>query len=53
MTTTDDYTVAVRNEDGRGVRFYRYSRCRECGRKFDMTDDTDAAEWHYGHDCEA
>ena len=53
MTTSDDYTVAVRNEDGRGVRFYRYSRCRECGRKFDMTDDTDAAEWHYGHDCEA
>jgi len=26
--------------------------CPECGRKFDLTDETDAAEWHYGHDCE-
>ena len=27
--------------------------CPECGREFDMSDETDAAEWHYGHDCEA
>lgn len=26
--------------------------CRECHRKFDMFDEDDAAEWHYGHDCE-
>ena len=26
--------------------------CVECGRQFDMFDDDDAAEWHYGHDCE-
>ena len=26
--------------------------CGECGRTFDLTDDDDAAEWNYGHDCE-
>ncbi len=26
--------------------------CRECNRKFDLTDDNDRQEWHYGHDCE-
>ena len=28
------------------------ARCVECGRVFDLTDDTDAEEWAYGHDCE-
>lgn len=27
--------------------------CPECGRVFDLTNEDDAAEWHYGHDCEA
>jgi hypothetical protein len=27
--------------------------CGECNRVFDMFDETDAEEWHYGHDCEA
>lgn len=27
-------------------------KCVECGRVFDLTDETDAAEWAYGHDCE-
>tara|TARA_R100001594_G_scaffold4664_1_gene15823 strand:+ start:2769 stop:2894 length:126 start_codon:yes stop_codon:yes gene_type:complete len=27
-------------------------RCAECHRIFDMWDDIDAEEWHYGHDCE-
>ncbi len=27
-------------------------RCPECGRVFDLTDETDADEWAYGHDCE-
>lgn len=27
-------------------------RCPECGRVFDLTDETDAQEWAYGHDCE-
>ena len=31
----------------------RLPTCPECGRRFDMLDDDDANEWHYGHDCEA
>jgi endogenous inhibitor of DNA gyrase (YacG/DUF329 family) len=27
-------------------------RCPECGRVFDLTDEDDANEWYYGHDCE-
>jgi len=27
-------------------------QCPECGRIFDLTDETDAEEWAYGHDCE-
>ena len=27
--------------------------CIECGRVFDLTNETDAAEHAYGHDCEA
>jgi hypothetical protein len=27
-------------------------RCEECGRVFDLLDETDAQEWAYGHDCE-
>jgi hypothetical protein len=26
--------------------------CQECERKFDLTDETQAEEWYYGHDCE-
>lgn len=26
--------------------------CVECGRIFDLTVETDAEEWHSGHDCE-
>jgi hypothetical protein len=29
------------------------SACLDCGRVFDLLDDTDADEWTYGHDCEA
>lgn len=28
------------------------AKCVECGRVFDLTDETDAEEWAYGHDCE-
>jgi len=28
------------------------ARCPECGRVFDLLDPDDAAEYHYGHDCE-
>lgn len=27
--------------------------CGECLRIFDLARESDAAEWHYGHDCEA
>jgi hypothetical protein len=27
-------------------------RCSECARVFDLTNDMDAHEWFYGHDCE-
>lgn len=31
----------------------RHTRtCNECSRVFDMRDELDAEEWHYGHDCE-
>lgn len=26
--------------------------CAECGRVFDLLDNTDAQEYAYGHDCE-
>ena len=26
--------------------------CPECGQEFDRTDEDDAGEWYYGHDCE-
>jgi endogenous inhibitor of DNA gyrase (YacG/DUF329 family) len=29
------------------------AKCPECGRVFDLTDETDANEWFNGHDCES
>lgn len=29
------------------------AKCVECGRVFDLLDETDSEEWAYGHDCEA
>ena len=26
--------------------------CYECDRRFDLTDEAEAEEWAYGHDCE-
>lgn len=28
------------------------TRCVECNRLFDLTNNLDAEEWLYGHDCE-
>lgn len=25
--------------------------CLECRRRFDLVDENQAAEWHFGHDC--
>jgi hypothetical protein len=27
--------------------------CAECEREFDLTDEEEANEFHYGHDCES
>lgn len=27
-------------------------KCPECGRVFDLMDESDAEEYAYGHDCE-
>ena len=27
-------------------------KCEECGRVFDLFDEDQAEEYHYGHDCE-
>jgi len=27
-------------------------RCDECGRVFDLSNNEQAQEWAYGHDCE-
>ena len=27
--------------------------CEECERRFDLWNDDEAAEWYFGHDCEA
>ena len=34
------------------LRFLTKTKCIECGRVFDLLDETDAAEWSAGHDCE-
>jgi len=28
------------------------AKCPECDRVFDLTDEDDASEFYYGHDCE-
>ena len=28
-------------------------KCAECDRVFDLLNETDEEEWHYGHDCES
>jgi hypothetical protein len=33
--------------------FQSKKKCCECNREFDLFDERDSDEWHYGHDCEA
>jgi len=28
-------------------------KCKECNRTFDLWNADEAAEWYFGHDCEA
>lgn len=37
--------------DGAGFVLVK-AKCPECKRVFDLTNENDAAEWGYGHDCE-
>lgn len=30
----------------------RKAKCQECRRVFDLTEEEDAIEFYYGHDCE-
>lgn len=29
-----------------------HAKCSECDRVFDLTDEEQAEEYYYGHDCE-
>jgi len=41
-------------DDGKGIVIIKTkAKCPECLRVFDLTNDKDASEWGYGHDCEA
>lgn len=44
--------IVILSVDGAGVRVVK-PKCPECGRVFDLLNETDAAEWAYGHDCES
>lgn len=35
-----------------GMSLPNQKKCFECGRVFDLYNETDAEEWEYGHDCE-
>ncbi len=41
-----------RTRKGEKGPLYMKAQCPECDRIFDLLDETDAAEWAYGHDCE-
>jgi hypothetical protein len=38
--------------DSMGMSLPKNKTCVECGREFDLYNETDAEEWEYGHDCE-
>lgn len=42
----------VRLTVGRHGMIQSSAKCAECGRVFDLFDEDEANEWHYGHDCE-
>lgn len=45
--------IVIRRYGVEMTRLGLMSTCIECGRVFDLTDETDAGELAYGHDCEA
>lgn len=34
------------------MKIQTQAKCVECERVFDLLNEDDANEWHYGHDCE-
>jgi len=38
--------------DTSGISLPKNAKCVECGRVFDLYNETDAEEWEFGHDCE-
>jgi len=57
MNDTTDYckSIICAGDCGRPTPPRRASikpTCPECGRVFDLSNDEDAEEWGYGHDCE-
>jgi hypothetical protein len=36
-----------------GIKIRTKAQCAECARVFDLTNEDDANEFYYGHDCEA
>lgn len=38
--------------DTNGISLPKNATCSECGRVFDLYNETDAEEWQFGHDCE-
>lgn len=50
--TKDEPEEKPRPTDAQIIARALKQKCPECGREFDLLDETDAAEWAYGHDCE-
>ena len=46
----DTYASIVAVAQRKGPKSVRL--CNECKPVFDLTNDVDAEEWYYGHDCE-
>lgn len=46
------YDVATPLDHAQDVVVSMTKKCPECGRKFDLSNEDEAAEWSYGHDCE-
>ena len=46
------YDLLVHEKRGKKMEVQTMSQCVECGRVFDLTDEIQAGEFYYGHDCE-
>ena len=57
MTARDDGATTrqggARRGDRTATRLRVQYKCSECERVFDLTDEDEADEWFYGHDCES